>query len=98
MTKSFPFQEAPNTPVFVCQHILNGASLFRVYHLPKEKTVWHMLCKEHHIEADQRESTLQAMLEICPEIAELSDMPQDTKVMLQRGVDSGKWYDFHIED
>ena len=92
-----PFKEYSDTPVSVCRHLLDGAALFRVYHLPEEKCVWHLVCESNHQTSDRVQITLAKAYELFPEIGELAGVPKNMKVMLQKGKNSGKWYDFHIE-
>lgn len=94
----FPFADGPDTPVLLCRHLLEGAPLFRVYHLPGEDPKWHLLCREsEHFLAEGVRSTLGETLRRFPEIAELAGIPADQRLMLQRGQVSGHWIDFIMD-
>ena len=95
--KFFPFSCGPGTAVLCCRHLLEEAGLFRVYHLATQSPVWRFTCREEHMEDDLVESTLGEMLRRFPETGELADIPGTLNVMFQRGVNSGKWYDFHFQ-
>lgn len=83
-------------PALCCKHLLNSASPFRVYHLSDSPFTWQVICSAEHKETDWRETTWRALTEQFPELIELNNIPAEMNVMMQRGVDSGKWYDFHF--
>ncbi|SCW84383.1 hypothetical protein SAMN04487970_106524 [Paenibacillus tianmuensis] len=97
MIDNNPFKEHLDAPVLICQHLLDGADLFRVYHLPNEECNWQMICMDNHEKSDMVVTTLAKAYELYPEIGELLDVPDDMTVMFQKGKNSGKWYDFHFD-
>lgn len=86
-----------NEPILVCQHLLNNAGLFQVYHLPNETYKWQMVCMGEHDRSHMTEITLAEACELFPEIEQLLDTPDDMEIMFQKGINSGRWYDFHFE-
>lgn len=86
------------TPARCCKHLLNNAEQpFRVYHISNAAFVWQVICASSHEETDMQETTWEKLLEQFPQLVELKDIPAEMNVMMQRGKNSGKWYDFHLD-
>lgn len=94
----YPFLDPPETEVLTCCHLLaDSATLRDVIHVSTDisKWQWQFFCDQpEHDEAQLRTTTLNHMLSLYPEIAELADCPLNCR--LKKGFVSGKWYDFHF--
>jgi len=89
------FKELPESPVWICRHVIDGARLDWVHHVPEELYVWQLTCKDTYDLSDMVEITLAEASRLFLEIIELADVPQDMEVSFKKGITSGKWYDFH---
>lgn len=87
-----------HTPALCCKHLFNSTeSPFRAYHISSSPFLWQVACTAQHQESDWHETTWERLTEQFPELAELNSIPSEMNVMMQRGIDSGKWYDFHLD-
>jgi hypothetical protein len=93
--EKWPFKENPEALIVICKHLQGGAKLHWVHHVPKEEHVWQLTCAEEHQSSDMNKITLAEASKLFPEIIELADVPEDMSVSFKRGINSGKWYDFH---
>jgi hypothetical protein len=93
--KKYSFKEKPETAILICSHLMKGADLHWVHHLPGEQFQWNLMCVEEHTLSDMVETTLLEAHNLFPEIGELADVPEDMHVSFKKGKNSGRWYDFH---
>ncbi|WP_148212496.1 hypothetical protein [Hahella chejuensis] len=91
----YPLKENADEGVLVCCHLMDGAELHWVHHLPEEQCVWAFMCAKEHERSDMVQKTLEEACRLFPEIGELADVPHDMDVSFKKGKNSGKWYDFY---
>ena len=90
-----PFQEPADSLISVCSHLLDGAALRWVHHLPDEPGVWFLTCDDKlHEQSHITQITLEDASRMFPEIKELANIPRDKTVWFMRGYTSGNWVDF----
>lgn len=72
---TFPFQDAPNTAVIVCSHIIDRhAPILYVYH-DEDDGMWQFLCGKEHSEDEAKIVSLKYVYELDPTIGSLKYMP-----------------------
>ena len=71
----FPFDDAPNTAVITCCHIVDeNMPILHVCH-DKEDGMWQFLCGKSHDTSEGRVVSLHEMYAHEPSIAQLAAMP-----------------------
>ena len=73
--ENFPFDDAPNTAVITCCHVLNGSlPILHVSH-DLEDGMWQFLCGSSHDEPEARIVSLYSIYMHDPSVARLANMP-----------------------
>ncbi len=71
----FPFEDAPNTAVITCVHILeNAAPILHVSH-DEEDGMWQFLCGKRHTSAEARIAALKEVFDRDHSVGALKDLP-----------------------
>lgn len=72
---NFPFDDAPNTAVITCCHVLDGnLPILHVTH-DMEDGMWQFLCGRSHDETEARIVSLYSIYVCDPSVARLADLP-----------------------
>ena len=81
--------------VLICRHLLGGDQLHWVHHFPNEENTWSLMCGVEHQRSEMEEKSIVEVTKLFPEVNELMETPRDMDVSFKKGINSGKWYDFH---
>lgn len=86
--RAFPFEEAPDTAVFTCCHVLSGAEPIRYVSHDEDDGAWQFLCGGDHEESDARIVSLQSIWNMDPAIGALAGMPLGSHACRDDAADS----------
>ena len=75
MTANWPFEDPPHTACITTRFVLDGSRPVLLVTHDQDDNCWQFLCGTTDDAAHGRAVELDNALDVCPEIAELADLP-----------------------